>query len=120
MYTKNIRLCTDEPHHQALRLPHYDVRWGAKGPCRSLNCFVSQHDAVDDVDSQVGLVWLRMCRVNPAKYLYADPVGSSEIQCGGYRPNRTAMFEDVDSYVLLLCVSESVVVMLTAKPDRYV
>ena len=31
---------------------------------------------------------------------YADPVGSSEIHCDGYRPNQTAMFEDVDSYVL--------------------
>ena len=30
------------------------------------------------------------------------------------------MFEDVDSYVLLLCVSEIVVVMLTAKADRCV
>ena len=38
--------------------------------------------------------------------LYADPVGSSEIHCDGYRPNQTAVFEDVDSYILLLCVSE--------------
>ena len=85
-----------------------------------MNCFVSQHDAVDDVHSQVGLLWLRMCRVNLTNYcmqIQWDQVRSIVMVTGQTRPLCLRMWTVI--YCCFVC-QKDVVVMLIAKADRCV